>query len=210
MLNETLNAVLLGIGLAFMIGPVFFTLIETSITKGARAAIVFDLGVILADTTFILIAYFGSVSLLQKIQNDERVYLLGGLLLIAFGIYTIKKKKNTSGIKSSEVRIQENNNYVKLFLKGFFLNFINVGVLAFWFAIVIAVSSNLRLNEPKILQYFITVMVTFFVVDLVKIVVAKQLKSKLTPIFLRKIQITLGFFFIIFGLALAAKQYVPI
>ena len=57
MFNESLNAILLGVGLAFMIGPVFFTLIETSVTKGARAAIVFDLGVILGDISFILLSY---------------------------------------------------------------------------------------------------------------------------------------------------------
>jgi threonine/homoserine/homoserine lactone efflux protein len=32
-----------------MIGPVFFILLETSIIKGFRAALVFDLGVVLGD-----------------------------------------------------------------------------------------------------------------------------------------------------------------
>ena len=67
MINEYVNAVLLGFGLAFMVGPVFFTLIETSITKGFRAALTFDLGVVLADTMFITVSYFGSVTILQKI-----------------------------------------------------------------------------------------------------------------------------------------------
>ena len=90
------------------------------------------------------------------------------------------------------------------------MNFINVGVLAFWFAVVIAVSSNFQLNERKIIQHFVIVMTTIFLVDLVKIVVAKQLKSRLTPAVLHKIQITLGVFFIIFGLGLIVKQFVPI
>ena len=55
--------------MAFMIGPVFFMLIQTSITKGARAAITFDLGVVLSDLCFILIAYYGSRSLLEKIKD---------------------------------------------------------------------------------------------------------------------------------------------
>jgi threonine/homoserine/homoserine lactone efflux protein len=53
-------------------------------------------------------------------------------------------------------------------------------------------------------------MITIFLVDLVKIVVAKQLKSRLTPAVLHKIQITLGVFFIVFGLGLIVKQFVPI
>ncbi|MEY3438093.1 MAG: hypothetical protein RL265_678, partial [Bacteroidota bacterium] len=40
-----------------MIGPVFFVLLETSIRKGARAALALDLGVLLSDLVYILIAY---------------------------------------------------------------------------------------------------------------------------------------------------------
>ena len=50
------NALLIGFFIAFMIGPVFFMLLQTSILKGARAAIIFDLGVVFGDITFILIA----------------------------------------------------------------------------------------------------------------------------------------------------------
>ena len=45
------NAFLIGFFMAFMIGPVFFKLIQTSILKGARAAIAFDIGVVLGDIT---------------------------------------------------------------------------------------------------------------------------------------------------------------
>ena len=60
------NAILFGFFLSFMIGPVFFMLIQTSILKGARAAIAFNLGVILGDVAFIVIAYFGSRHLLVR------------------------------------------------------------------------------------------------------------------------------------------------
>jgi threonine/homoserine/homoserine lactone efflux protein len=148
--------------------------------------------------------------LFNQIQSDQRFFWFGGIILIVFGIYTIYKKKKVAGIENSELKVPENNKYLQLFLKGFFLNFINVGVLAFWFAVVIAVSSNFQLNERKIIQHFAIVMVTIFLVDLVKIVVAKQLKSRLTPAVLNKIQITLGVFFIIFGLGLIVKQFVAI
>ena len=69
-LYDIKNAVLLGFFLSFMIGPVFFMLIQTSIVKGVKAAITFNLGVILGDITFIFIAYFGSRHLLEKIKDD--------------------------------------------------------------------------------------------------------------------------------------------
>jgi len=209
MINEYVNAVLLGFGLAFMVGPVFFSLIETSISKGARAAIIFDLGVILADSVFIIIAYFGSISFLEKIQGDPRIFLVGGILLIIFGLFTILHKKTRKKVTDEELVIQEKNNYLTLFLKGFFLNFINFGVLAFWLTVVIAVTSSLQANGDKVLEYFAVVMLTFFIVDLGKIMLAKQLKRKLTPNVLRKIRIGLGVFFIVFGLILATKRFLP-
>lgn len=209
MYNEFLNAVLLGIGLSFMVGPVFFVLIETSITKGARAAITFDFGVLLADIVFILLAYYGSVTLLEKIQDDPRLFLIGGIVLMLFGLYTVFNNKTKKIITDKELVVTENNNYLGLFLKGFFLNFINIGVLAFWFAIVIAVSSSLQMNESRILKYFSIVIISFLITDLIKITLAKKLKKNLTPLVLRKIRIIIGVFFIVFGIILASKNFIP-
>ncbi|MBN4048373.1 LysE family transporter [Flavobacteriaceae bacterium AH-315-O20] len=209
MINEYVNAVLLGLGLAFMVGPVFFTLIETSITKGFKAAIIFDFGVVLADITFIIIAYFGSVTLLGKIKDDPRLFLIGGLLLIVFGLFTVFYKKSKKVVTDKELVIVENNNYFGFFIKGFFLNFINIGVLIFWLAIVIAVSSNFQMEAFKIFRYFAIVIASYLIIDTIKIIAAKQLKSKLTPVVLRKIRQLLGIFFIIFGMILAAKRFIP-
>lgn len=209
MIHEYINAILLGFGLAFMVGPVFFTLIETSISKGARAAIVFDLGVVLADTVFILIAYFGSVAILKEIEDDPRLFLIGGLVLIAYGLFTIFYKKTKKIVTDKELVIVENSNYLGLFIKGFFLNFINIGVLAFWLAIVIAVSSNFQMDGSKIFKYFALVIFSYLLTDIAKIIASKQLQKKLTPVVLRKIRQVLGVFFIIFGVVLAAKRYIP-
>lgn len=209
MIHEYINAVLLGFGLSFMVGPVFFTLIETSITKGVRAAIIFDLGVVLADISFILVSYYSSFALLEKIQDDPRLFLIGGIVLIAYGLYTIFYKRTKKLVTDKNLVVIENNNYLGLFVKGFFLNAINIGILAFWLAVVIAVSSGLQMDELRILKYFLVVIFTFLLTDLIKILIAKQLKKKLTPIVLRKIRQVLGVFFIIFGVILAAKRFIP-
>jgi len=209
MINEYVNAVLLGFGLAFMVGPVFFTLIETSITKGFRAALTFDIGVVLADVMFITISYYGSFTILKKIQDDPRIFMIGGMVLVSYGLYTIFYQKTKKIVTDEELVVVESNNYVGLFFKGFFLNTINFGVLAFWLAIVIAVSSNFQMNSSRIFNYFAIAVFTFLVTDVVKIIAAKQLKAKLTPVVLRKIRHALGIFFIVFGIILATKRYIP-
>lgn len=209
MIHEYINAVLLGFGLAFMVGPVFFTLIETSITKGTKAAIIFDLGVVLADVVFILIAYFGSVVVLKKIENDPRLFLIGGLILIVYGLFIVFYKRTKKIVTDKELVIVENNNYLSLFVKGFFLNFINIGVLAFWLAIVIAAGTNFQMDGSLVFRYFALVIISYLLTDMVKILASKQLKKKLTPVVLRKMRQALGVFFIIFGVVLAAKRYIP-
>lgn len=209
MIHEYVNAVILGFGLAFMVGPVFFVLIETSITKGIRAALIFDFGVVLSDIIFILIAYYGSRTLLENIKDDPRLYVIGGVILISYGIYTFFYKRSKKIVTDKELVVVESNNYLGLFFKGLFLNLINIGVFVFWLAIVIAISSSLQMIESKIFNYFLIVILTFLLTDFVKITAAKQLKKKLTPAVLRKIRQVIGVFFIVFGIVLATKRFIP-
>ena len=63
-------AALYGFLLAFAVGPVFFTLLETSITKGFKAGLFFDLGAIFADLIFISIAYFSTSKILDNLRDE--------------------------------------------------------------------------------------------------------------------------------------------
>ncbi|QTD39154.1 LysE family transporter [Polaribacter batillariae] len=205
------NAFLIGFFMAFMIGPVFFMLIQTSILKGARAAIAFDLGVLLGDVSFILIAYYGSRSLLEKIKDDPRLFFIGGLVLIIYGLITYLDKSNKKeAIETSKmVDVPIKNNYVKLFIKGFFLNFINIGVLAFWLGTVLVIGPTLDMDQNAIFSYFGVILLGYFVTDIGKILLAKQLKSKMTPLVVYKVKKIMGILLIVFGFLLMLKGFIP-
>lgn len=198
--------------MAFMIGPVFFMLIQTSILKGARAAIIFDLGVILGDISFILIAYYGSRSLLEKIKDDPRLFFIGGLVLIIYGLITYfdkeNKKEAIESAKTIEVPIVKNN-YLKLFFKGYFLNFINIGVLAFWLGTVLVIGPTLNMNQNAIFWYFATIILGYFITDLGKIFLAKQLKNKMTPAVIYRVKKVMGILLIICGIYLMLIGFIP-
>lgn len=203
------NAFLVGVFMAFMIGPVFFMLIKTSILKGARAAIAFDLGVILGDISFMLIAYFGSRSLLEKIKDDPRLFLIGGLVLIVYGLITYLDKNNKKEAEAPDVALPESNNYLKLLLKGFFLNFINIGVLAFWLGLIVVIGPTYDMNPKYLVWYFGTVIAGYMITDLGKILLAKQLKSRLTPLVIYRIKRGMGILLIVFGAVLMLKGFIP-
>lgn len=204
------DAFFIGFVMSFMIGPVFFMLIKTSILKGARAAIAFDIGVILGDISFMLIAYYGSRSLLEKIKDDPRLFLVGGLILIVYGLITYLDKNNKKeGEAVPEVKIIESNNYLKLLLKGFALNFINVGVLATWLGVIIVIGPTLDMNPTSIFWYFATILFGYALTDLGKILLAKQLKSKLTPLVIYRIKRGMGVLLIVFGALIMLKSFIP-
>ena len=141
MFQDILTAIPLGIFLSFLIGPVFFVLLETSAVKGFRAALVFDLGVVFADIVFILIAYFSSYKLIESLKNDPAIFIFGGILMLTYGIISfVKLRKLKNEVSEEEIEfVFQKKNYRALFIKGFLLNFINVGVLLFWFLILILV-----------------------------------------------------------------------
>lgn len=213
MINDILAAFPWGILLAFTIGPVFFILLETSITKGFRAAMVFDFGVVFADVVFILIAYFSTNQILEKLKDDPGLFIFGGVVMLSFGIISyIKEKKDFKKKQDEDYDDEDNikkNNYLGLFFKGFLLNFINIGVLAFWMGIIIVFGPKLNMETNRIILFISVIIITYFAVDILKILVAKQLKSKLTPFNIYKIKRVISVILMIFGGFLMVQGFFP-
>ena len=210
MINDILSGIPWGIFLSFMIGPVFFILLETSIIKGFRAALVFDLGVVLGDIVFITIAYVGSYRLITSIKDNSALFMFGGILMLSYGVISYislhkEKKIDTHKIDNEIIR----KDYLGLFIKGFFLNIINIGVLGFWLAIIISVGPKLEMQTSRMLTFFTSVILTYVFVDCIKILLAKQLKNKMTPKNILKIKKGISIVLMIFGIALITQGWFP-
>ena len=210
-MSEFLPAIPIGIVLAFTIGPVFFTVLETSISKGIKAAIFVDIGVVLSDVMFFIIAFFSTNSLLNSIEeNTDSWYFLGGVLLVAYaGVSLIKIIQEKNNPENKEGALIENSpNLLKMVVKGFLLNIINVVVLFYWVGIILYFGPQLEMNESKIYLFFIIIITTYFTIDLGKIYLAQQLKKKLTDIVIKTIKIVVNSFIVICGLFLIFKGIV--
>lgn len=210
MLQDIVTGIPLGIFLSFLVGPVFFVLLETSAVKGFRAAFVFDVGVVLADILFIALAYFSSYRLIQSIKNDPSIFIFGGIVMLTYGVISFVKLKKVSK-NIDEIAVEEliKTNYLNLFIKGFFLNFINVGVLLFWFMILITIGPKLELDTSRMVTFFSTVLLTYLLVDIGKILLAKQLRNQLTPGNILNIKKVISILLVIFGLTLMFQGWFP-
>ena len=210
MINDILSGIPWGIFLSFMIGPVFFILLETSIIKGFRAALVFDLGVVLGDIIFIAIAYLGSYRLIKSLEDNSALFMFGGILMLAYGVISYitlhkEKKVDTKKIDNEIIR----KDYLGLFIKGFFLNIINIGVLGFWLAVIISVGPKLEMQNSRMFTFFTTVILSYLLVDCIKIVLAKQLKTKMTPVNILKIKKGISIVLMVFGVVLITQGWFP-
>lgn len=208
MFQDLHTAIPLGFFLAFLIGPVFFVLLETAATKGFRAALTFDIGVIIADIVFIVVAYLSSYQLLENLSNQPGLYVFGGAILIVYGLTIYLKKPTRDALDPNRAKVKKGG-YLQLFIKGFLLNFINIGVLVFWLGILIIVGPTVENDGERLLGFFIGMIGAYLITDIGKIVLAKQLKRYLTPRRIFKVKKSLGLILIFCGLVLVTKGFVP-
>ena len=92
MINVFLAGILLGVILSITLGPAFFTIIQTSIDRGFHRAVQIAVGVLISDIALIFVSYFGVTSLQLLGSFQAYMAIVGGVLLMLFGINTFRKK----------------------------------------------------------------------------------------------------------------------
>ncbi|MFD0931724.1 LysE family translocator [Psychroflexus salinarum] len=210
MLQDILSGIPLGFFLAFMVGPAFFVLLETAAMRGFRAAFAFDMGVIVADIVFIFIAYFSTNQLLRSIKDDPALFIFGGSILTIYGLIAYIKAKRATYTKADfEVQKLKRKDIFGIIVKGFLLNFINIGVLGFWLGLLIIFGPSLEMEGSRLIVFFTTIIVTYLVIDIFKILLAKKLNKKLTPTRIAFFKKGISFLLIIFGLILMLRGIMP-
>lgn len=200
-MDVILNGFISGLILALLIGPVFFTIIQTSIERGFTSGALVAVGVSVSDAFYISLAYMGVYRLFDNGDFREYLAYFGGLVLLIFGAYYlfIKSKK----LARFDPREFRSNDPWKLIGKGFVINGLSPTVLIFWLGTVGVATTKLGYAAPpKAIPYFATIVVTVFITDLIKAKLADKLRRLLTPQFIRKLNMVVGFVLLAFGLRL--------
>lgn len=205
------HGALMGLTLAtiFGFGPAFFLLIQTSISRGFKTALMFDLGVLLSDIIVVVLMMMTSIQL--TLDNKGNMVMAGvtaGLIIIGFGVFTFYSKpekivarseKKSAQLAEMEKKFEKIDQkldkidekldikrdgprwYVYL-SKGFVMNVFNPFVWVFWMTSVATVSGSeiYNGNEYLVAIFFIGTFASVFGVDILKIVGAYSLKRFFT------------------------------
>jgi len=196
-----LKALALGMVVAFMVGPVFFLLLQTSVEYGVSRALFLAMGISMSDGLVIMAAYFGLSNLVQLYAKT--FIIAGGITFVLFGFITLlKKNKHIPGKYREEGTVSR----WRFVIKGFLLNAINPFVLLFWVGSVSAMSVELLHVRQDVLLFFSVVVGTIFMTDLTKAVLAHKLRNLITNRFIRISNLIMGIVLILFGIRILLLQ----
>lgn len=205
------HGALMGLTLAtiFGFGPAFFLLIQTSISKGFKTALLFDSGVLLSDIIVVILMMMTSIQLtLDGSGNMVVAGITAGLIIIGFGIFTYYSKpekivarseKKSAQLEEVEKKFEkldqhldkidekfdikrEGPRWYVYLSKGFVMNIFNPFIWVFWMTTVATVSGSEVYdgNEYLVALFFMGTFATVFAIDILKIVGAYSLKRFFT------------------------------
>lgn len=207
-----------GVGflLSVMVGPVFFVLLETSITKGIKAALAIDFGVLLSDVVYILFAslFYYEVKALGTDSNKTLFGFIGGSVFLIYGIIQFFKKPQMKKDNSLDVNDTVNGHldYAMLAIKGFLLNLANPLVVFYWFSVMSLANHSMHVEkldgDMYLFLYLTTVLLTFFGIDVLKILGARKLRPLVNVKLLTALNRLIGIVFFVFGVFLILKNFV--
>ncbi len=203
MIKSLIEGIILGITLSFMIGPAFFSLIQTSINRGFNAGVQLAVGVALSDLFIVFLYFFGIIHIIDLPIFQLLFGSIGGVILIIFGIYTYLKKEIIHNTHGLEIKIQTNK-AITYIVKGFSLNFANPFVWLFWITIVAGVSSSLQ-TKQNIIAFFVAALGTVLATDILKCFISHKIKRLLSPKIMFLINKIVGILLLGFGIVLIIR-----
>lgn len=213
MLDIIVKGFITGFILSVMIGPVFFLLLETSIRKGVKAALAFDIGVMLSDVIYITIAliFYTEVIKLTSGENAHIISIVGGFIMTIFGLFTIFKKPKENANQTENELNNAPKDLILMGLKGFVLNFANPAVIFYWLTVIAFGADGKKVTGNAISEntywYIAVILITFFSIDFLKIIGAKKLRPFITETVLVGLNRFIGIVIIGTGVYLVIKGF---
>ena len=199
MIEALLKGFAISLLLIFTVGPVIFTIIKQSINNGRDGGFSFVAGVWLSDVALAILSNVFTELLTQLLDFKKAIGLTGSFVLIGIGVYYVFFKK--VHIKEDENKIViTTRKHARLVASGFFINILNPALMFFWITTATALAATHTINQRIVI--FSTCLILNGASDILKVVLAGKLRSRLNEKNISLINKISGLFLMMFGIVL--------
>ena len=217
LLKIIIEGFLMGLGLSFVVGPALFALIQTSLTSGFKAGVRFAIGISMSDILMVSLVSLGVSTLFENERYKMIISIVGGAIMIVFGIFTFFQKvpqKSNKNIEPSSTGMS----YLKSIGKGFLFNIANPGVWFYWVMPVgvaatigpVAMGNVTLTPRESSLIFLVALLIAVLSCDIMKCAIAYKLKTVLLPKVIHVINKIVGVILIVFGIYLVVSVFLKI
>lgn len=201
------QGIILGLSLSVLVGPLIVALLDASIRQGFRAGMAVGTGIWISDALFILSTYYGLYYITQVTEWPGFATTLGwtgGIVLMLFGAgawYGAGKAKTLTTTEMTPM----NRSYLKWGVKGFLINTLNPFTVFFWTGVASTILAKPTFDPSDAALFYGGLFGTIVMSDSVKVGLAKLIRRRLTPHFVRRMQQVSGIALFIFGVVLIIR-----
>lgn len=189
---------ILGFFLIISVGPVIFTIIKQSLNNGVKGGMSFVAGVWLSDIILVVISNLFSELVSSILEYKKAIGYCGSAFLIGMGAYYLFFKKVTlrKDAAGNTIRFRKRD-AAKIFISGFLINTLNPVLVLTWLLYAIGFSVKYDINQRIII--FTTCLLINIGADILKVVLAEKIRTRLTVHNISVINKIAGSILILFG-----------
>ena len=210
-----MSLIFLGLGIGFsltlMIGPITFTILDSSLSRGWRAGVLAGAGMWISEISDITLCYLGGQRVIDSIQREgvnSWMGVVAGLVLVGIAVTLWVKRHAQLGKARAE--LPSARNLAGHAGRGFLVNSFSPFTVIFWPSLVLTKALNTDMSHQSALLFFGSIIVALMIGDTLKAVFAEWIRRRLKDRYIRTSRIVFAIVFAAIGLYLLTRAMIAL
>lgn len=186
-----------GVASSAPFGVINLWITDAVLSKTEHKILWFLVGVILADLAHAAMASWGYHEILQDSGFDQWVGVLGGVFIVAMGVFGLRKPKELT-LESPAKKLKKAHE----FFLGIMMCGLNPGFLVFWMFVINQLETKLvvDIHGSNLLSFIIGILIGDLIWFLFIIMLARKGRDHVNPLILKLIRAVIAWVFIGLGI----------
>lgn len=202
-MHPALAGLQLGVAVTFMVGPVCVAIINEAAERGILAGLSAASGAWVGDLILITAVFLGLAALMESagyrgLTGGAAVVILGGFGVVGIRQGLVERDEPFAGEPAGKGRLA--------FLKGLSLTLISPFAPVFWIGVFSAVS-HAGFEPHEVRTFVLVALLTIIAGDLVKISLARRVRERLGPLYVKIFRVGAGVLFLLMALVVLLRTY---